>query len=175
MIALCFLAHADESILWWLIEDDGSLVVDWYGTPSTITDIGATDARLRVDEANGAVAYLDFYMLNQSSAYERWTPGSNGAGIPVWAYADVTGYADPAYSFAVELGNYEDGEWVKTLATSDSVPYNNLQQHIGTWDGINPVVTSPWKPASYAVPEPASGLLVLIGGALLALRRRKGH
>ena len=171
----CLSAKADEQLLWWMVEDDDSTVVDWYGTPSSITDIGATDARLRVDDANGTVAYLDFYMLNDDSppVYERWTPGSDGAGIPVWAYADVTGYTAASYSFAIELGNYEDGEWVKTLASTDSVPYNNMQEHIGTWEGITPVVTSPWKPASYSVPEPSSGLLMLIGGALLALRRRR--
>ena len=170
----------DAQLLWWIVEDDPDdppvPVVDWYGTPSPISEIGATAARLRVDDASGTVTYLDFYMANtdEPPKYELWEPGSNGAGIPVWAYADVTRYADASYSFAVELGNYENGKWVKTLASTDSVPYNNMQEHIGTWEGINPVVKSPWKPAAYAVPEPSSGLLMLLGGALLALRRRRG-
>lgn len=178
VLATCISAHADEALLWWLVDEDApSPVVDWYGTPSTISDIGATDARLRVEDANGTVAYLDFYVLNDDTPpeYERWSPGSAGAGIPVWAYADVTDYTDPAYSFAVELGNWDyEAGWVKTLASSEAVPYNNLLDHIGVWQGRDPVVASPWKPSAYSVPEPSSGLLMLLGGALLALRRRKG-
>ena len=54
--------------------------------------------------------------------------------------------------------------------------YNYLatHEHVGSWSDIASDLTGVWKPSGYSVPEPSSGLLMLIGGALLALRRRRG-
>lgn len=180
-ILCCLSAKAtEEQLLWWLVEPD-DVVEDWYGSPSTVSAIGATDARLRVDNASGdVIAYLDFYVREEGSALtERWS-GVDGWEIPVEAFAIVDGYTSAEYSFAVELGNYANGAWVKTLASSDPLPYASIREHIGVWNGIQPELASTWIPSSYSVPEPSSGLLMLIGGALLALRRgsrrvRKGQ
>ena len=172
----CLSLHAEGigEVLWWMVEEDDEnpqRVVDWYGTPATISEIGADSARLRAQDASGTVTYLDFYVLDPDTGeFEQW-PGQEGAGIPVWAYADVGGME--SYSFAVELGNWENGEWVKTLVTSETIPYDNLRSHIKEWDGIESIDSFAWIPAAYAVPEPSSGLLVLLGGALMALRRRR--
>ena len=167
-------ADGTGEVLWWMVEEDDEnpqRVVDWYGTPSTISEIGANSARLRAEDASGTVTYLDFYVLNPyTDDFEEW-PGLDGAAIPVWAYADVSGME--SYSFAVELGNWENGEWVKTLVDSEPVPYDNLQAHIKEWDGIDPIDSFAWIPSAYSVPEPSSGLLVLLGGAFMALRRRR--
>jgi hypothetical protein len=180
-ILCCLSAKAtEEQLLWWLVEPD-DVVEDWYGSPSTVSAIGATDARLRVDNASGdVIAYLDFYVQEEGSALtERWS-GVDGWEIPVEAFAIVDGYTSAEYSFAVELGNYANGAWVKTLASSDPLPYASIREHIGVWNGIQPELASTWIPSSYSVPEPSSGLLMVIGGALLALRRgsrkvRKGQ
>jgi hypothetical protein len=38
---------------------------------------------------------------------------------------------------------------------------------------MNPLDITAWTPTAFTeIPEPSSGLLLLIGGALLALRRR---
>lgn len=82
-------------------------------------------------------------------------------------------------SFAIELGNWEGGEWV-TLATSGTMSYNDLTvtdvegKHIlQMTDNIDLNNFQPWSPNAYVVPEPSSGLLALIGAGLLALRRRR--
>ena len=61
------------------------------------------------------------------------------------------------------------------IATSEMVSYSSLKSagHIAEWDGINPSAPSVWQAASYTVPEPTGGMLFVIGGALLALRRRR--
>ena len=93
----------------------------------------------------------------------------------MWAFTDVSQYSSSEYSFAVELGNWEAGEWVTTLASTELVPYDSIASHIAEWQGIEAIPTLAWSPTTYSVPEPSSGLLMLLGGALLALRRRKGR
>jgi hypothetical protein len=60
---------------------------------------------------------------------------------------------------------------------SNSETYTDLvaKGHINTWDNfITPANAKAWTPAMYSVvPEPSSALLILIGSALLALRRRR--
>ena len=100
-----------------------------------------------------------------------------GTGTATYSHFVVS---DPSQlSFAIELGNWEGGEWV-TLATSGTMSYNDLTVtdsdgvHILQMrDGIGLVNFQPWAPTAYSVPEPSSGLLVLIGASLLALRRRR--
>ena len=171
-------ARGEGTILWWLVEPD-DVVEDWYGSPSTIDAIGATDARLRVDDGNGNSTYLSFLVWDDDGDghVERVeVGGADGTFIPVEAWVDLSAYTGAAYSFAVELGNFDNGEWVKTLASSEPVSYNYLatHEHVGSWSDIASDLTGVWKPSGYSVPEPSSGLLMLIGGALLALRRRKG-
>ena len=95
--------------------------------------------------------------------------------------ADIYTDAGPKGNFElgqliVKLGNFDQGEWVKTLASSEPVSFNflSMHEHVGSWSDIASDLTGVWKPSGYSVPEPSSGLLMLIGGALLALRRRKG-
>lgn len=171
-------ARGEGNILWWLVEPDDT-VEDWYGSESSVAGIGASAFRLRVDGGQEPT-YLDFQVrLPTGDMYTM--NGEVGSPLPMDSFANVAAYVSDAYSsaeytFSVELGNIANGEWVKTLVSSAPVSYNWLksEKHIGSWDDINADLTNPWKPSSYSVPEPSSGLLMLIGGALLALRRRKG-
>ena len=81
-------------------------------------------------------------------------------------------------SFAIELGNYnnENETWT-TLATSGSLNYTSLQSAGYTYmpsSGELALATlTAWAPMAYSVPEPSSGLLLLLGASLLALKRRR--
>ncbi len=177
-ILFSFSARGDEAILWWLVEP-GDTVEDWYGSESTVSKIGATAFRLRVDGGQEP-SYLDFQVrLPSGDMYTM--DGERGSPLPMDSFANVAAYvpdelSGAEYTFSVELGNIVDGQWVKTLAASAPVSYNWLQseKHIGSWSDINADLTGVWSPSGYSVPEPSSGLLMLIGGALLALRRRRG-
>lgn len=74
-----------------------------------------------------------------------------------------------SWSFFIELWNYDNGNW--TLAgTTTSETYTKLKTD-GAIRSSMSMSTALFTPTA-SVPEPTSGLLLVIGGALLALRRR---
>ena len=96
-----------------------------------------------------------------------------GVNMPLYAALPD----DPSsLSFAIELGNYNNGTWT-TLATSGSLDYTSLQSAGYTYmpsSGELALATlTAWAPTAYSVPEPSSGLLLLLGASLLALKRRR--
>ena len=84
---------------------------------------------------------------------------------------DLNGYGSTEYSFYVELYSSAGESVYKTKA----VTYDSLLSsgYISTTGVLAPSVLgmSAWNGAS--VPEPTSGVLLLVGGAMLALRRRR--
>lgn len=79
---------------------------------------------------------------------------------------DVSGWASK--SFFIELYN-SDSQW---MAKSAAVSGSSLAQYITSTMSMNPP-SGAWHGTSYAVPEPTSGLLFLVGGMLLGLKRRR--
>lgn len=170
-------SYADTAVLWWMVEYDD--LADWYDKDNLVTvgDLpGATDLEARIRFDNGTDSgYLNFWMLgDDNKPYPDDNVGMNSWGLEIDGYADMTGM-DATYSFAIELGNYnENAEWV-AIVTSTPQSYTSLKDHIGSfnaereWAGD---AGSAWH-TSYAVPEPSGGLLMLLGGALMALRRRR--
>ena len=99
-----------------------------------------------------------------------------------WAgpgYADLAGLklSETGFMFAIELGNYtQTGDvfnWVVLAGSAGSTLQDLISGgHIIASD-LSAQGSFNWQASGYSVPEPSSGLLVLIGGALLALRRRR--
>lgn len=183
LIVVAWGCHAGTEVLWWLVEDDDT--VDWYGANTTVAALQADkgDLYARVHAfGNNTDTYLNFWMLAvDPQTQDVYVFPDEGTGTqffsvpPINAWADLTGFADNAYSFMIELGNYENGQWV-AYVTSETKSYTDLQQQgaTATWED-NELLPPPgmeWQ-TSYAVPEPNSGVLLLLGGALLVLRRRR--
>jgi len=78
------------------------------------------------------------------------------------------------YSFMIELGNATAGNTSSfyTMASGDTLTYGNATSYIGT-GGIVAPTASVWSGGAFEIPEPSSGLMLLLGGSLLALRRRR--
>ena len=162
-------------VLWWQVGDMtdptslGDVKVQKVndGGETTAADLGVTHARIRE-------VSTDTYLKMLNPATQTFT--LDAINVPMTWKADVSAYASgsPEYAFIIELGNWDGSNW-STLALSETVSYADLaaNSHIDNVSGYNPNPITPWIATSYVVPEPSSGLLVLVGAALLALRRRK--
>lgn len=131
-------------------------------------------------KADNVVARL--YSLNNTSSGDRidYEPyvgieSVDGAG---WMFdgesihAEIS--ADPALVYGVQLGVLGEDNSFTAQFSSEQLTYKSLDEMgavqksaVGTYD-------QPWNLATavWTVPEPNGALLVLIGTALLALRRR---
>ena len=153
-------AHATEEVIWWQVDDDPD-VDTFHDGIKKASALGADEARI----VTSAGDYLVIPLLDQESL-----------GVPMdGAWYAVLPDSTEGLSFMVELGNWENGQWVG-IAHSQSYTYAELANNIiQNWSGpeATPAIGGPWIAEGYAVPEPSSGILLLIGGGLLALRRKR--
>ena len=195
VVAATFLARAiDSSALLWMVNDP---LID-YGNGETHklfndpVTAGLNGARVVArNETGGGVVYLSFFDGQSFDPYFTVVDldkTASPASLPMWAKVpDNVNPGDPGWLFAIELGRYEVAEQDKDAdgsiddleliwsieAMSRNFSYEELQKHM-SFSATDMPGETPWSPDVFtAVPEPSSGLLVLLGGALLALRRRR--
>lgn len=184
-VASTVVAAADGEVLWWTVGENYRSITATAedGSVTTAGDLGVTDVRVRYDSDDGASSgYLTFFGINEDESVSVYDGSAGlgaeyGMGLPAEYFGDLSGLSGTSYSFVIELGNYTDGRWTRTSMESERVSYGDLvsKNHIVEWKHDYPDYGSAWSPGNYSVvPEPSSGILVLIGGALLALRRRHG-
>lgn len=175
---------AEDAVLYWMVEDPVVWEYDENGTKLYADQVlsrpdGKTvnGARVRVTTAEGDT-YLSVFNSDGSvsaSPYVEVTPAYEGhpewgmTGGPAMSYV-ISDYMDSSVVFTMELGHWENDEWL-VMAVSKSESWSSLEQFTNASDLAVPGVTH-WAPNMY-VPEPSSGLLIFIGGALLALRRKR--
>jgi len=118
--------------------------------------------------------FTDTLIVNDDGRFVGTGDGTDSRGM----YSRFTASSTEELSFAIELGNWENGEWV-TLASSSKMGYNDLT--VTSKDGVHILSSNddaslynfqPWTPTAYSVPEPSSALLCMIGFGLLLLRRK---
>ena len=176
---VCSVFATEPEVLWWRVDESDT--VDWYGSEISAYDLasmkgGELYARVSVRDATGAhVNYLNLYTFDENAqVIPSGGQKTQQLGVPpVNSFADLTGYSGAEWSFAVELGNTVDDKWM-AYVVSEVRSYASLGRHITDWKpGMDSVHQIEWVPKSFVVPEPCSGLLLLVGGGLLALRRRR--
>ena len=197
MVALgAFAAKADDTdyLLLWAVYDP--YVTNLGGGKSGYLDefMGGicTDVRIAA-HGSGGDAYLNMWYWNQSDDY-GYQPEISVYGLNEYyeagpTYANIGNYTDASWTFVMELGVYDygTGEWT-AYAFSKPYTYEELKHCPGCdncdyWEvtGYNHIRPGEleipdmleWAACSFVTPEPNSGLLLLIGSALLALRRKR--
>ena len=169
---------ADESVLLWWVNDPDIMYFTAENTVK-ISDLPFTSYNPDDPESSGAGVRIrygdDYLMLGVEGFSDRfdtyYMPDEEGGWKAGPAYAYFDNSVDPSALFMIEIGEYRNDQWV-VLAASETATREQLQKFITT-NTVDDPRYIPWSGGAYSVPEPSSGLLILIGGALLALRRRR--
>ena len=156
--------HAD-SYLYWMVGDS---VLMKSGETTTEGFSGYACAAVGVlNKTSGkSEGYLSLYGSDQSSLQSQI--GSKGGQF----FANLANYATNGYSFYIELFN----DQVESVGRSETMLSYGEALAYATSFGVSTPSLTPWAPTSFttaAVPEPSSALLMLLGCAGLALKRKK--
>lgn len=170
--------RADEAgVLLWMVDNpeiyrNGEKIASLSGFTSA-DGYQATAARVVATAEDGTSVYLNLCYANdegefvESGLTEARLVDGYKAGPIVTSLGSLT---VESYTYAIELGTFVDGSW-HTLAVSDPHAFDNIKDFTSTAGfGLPGDI---WMPTAYNVPEPTGGLLVLMGLAMLALRRKE--
>ena len=152
-------ALADDSYLYWMIGDTSP-----YGEGSY------DNVRVAATDNSGVVSYLNLYGPSGDSldattvSYGAITELKNDGQSLYAQLASNKTYS----SFVVELLN--DDAFV---AQSETLTYSQAMADYYITTSNSMKLAASWAPTSFAVPEPNSAMLLLIGCAALGLRRRR--
>lgn len=162
-LVAALIVRADDSYLYWLVDNDSSMYK--YDT-----------VKVAAVNQSWDVNYLTLTTENFDELGTSISQKSVGeaADLGFGFYAKVLQeYASDSYSFFVELWNGDEvvansGTGKSWSSVQDMIYRNAMNMGTGeTWT----TSTSTFQPG--AIPEPTSGMMVLLGMAALALRRRR--
>ncbi len=160
-----FVAQADP-LLYWMVDQGSGDAIEF------------NVARVKyINSDNNTTGYLTLVDENGGTADAIWPSGDGVSGTSTSAtWADLAGMTGSEYTFLVELLASDGHGGLTAVGGSEAKSYSDLVSagsiapnalNIGTVD------LTAWTGTSYAVPEPSGALLMLVGGSLLALRRRR--
>ena len=141
----------------------------WQITSDTGVDFSI--ARLVVTDGSTTT-----YLPNSDGVFASDFNDATGTGTQLtMQQTDISAYTGSQYSFFVEMVNYATNP--ERITKGATYSYQNLVDAGYVSFGADDVTAVTMAATSgnmgSAVPEPSSGLLLLIGGAMLALRRRR--
>ena len=151
-----------DSYLYWMVDTSDTYN---YARISAIPSGGGSQTYLNIYDGAFEDAYNDASVSPGGSVSKSTVDTFKTDGDAFYA---ALGSVDPAAStFIIELYN-ESGKFISQSTLSGS----SIAQYIYK-GGTSVPLTAAWSASSFAIPEPSSGLLMLVGCAVLGLRRRK--
>lgn len=172
LLTATFASVVSAQVLYWQVNPSVSIT----GTSTTEGNKWNYASFWKVDSENNATLVTS-YTLNTGSSTEVNYVDTTYLSGSTPAYVNYTSdYA--GYSFYIELSNYSEATdtnvGVARSTTFDSSSFGNALQDAvnfnANWSSINAVGSSL---AFTAIPEPTSGLMLLVGAAILGLRRKR--
>ena len=163
-VGIAVVANADY--IYWMVDTPAS-VNDFSGTPSEVTWGNAIISMQDSGDVTvsgytpGGSGYLDSLTYAQAQDFNA---------IDAYTYASIGSDYSGKY-FLIELFS-SDGSWLGSTSASAS----SVAQYIFGDNSMAPMPAAAFGQggtATYNVPEPTSGLLFLVGGMLLGLKRRR--
>ena len=156
VFAVALLAQAD--VLYWMVSDEIAETAAENGTASPFATLYA------VSDADSSKTALD--SRSEGQVYTAYDVGS------AFQYSGIENYSS-GYSFLVEILS---GDYSGQSYSVDT--YDALKNYIvGSGSSLQPSSFAPegfgGGTSTFNVPEPTSGLLFLVGGMLLGLKRRR--
>jgi len=162
-VLLGAMSASAESYLYWMVGDTGNFAYD-NAQVRVLKNGVATDNYLSLYYADGTA--VEGNKVSDDYAKAAWE-------AELGLYAALGNLLGENYSYIIELRNDNGAFVAQTGALSYSDALNNI---VDSGMGI-PTGGTGWDPSSggggYNVPEPTSGMMVLLGMAALALRRRR--
>ena len=125
---------------------------------------------------NQTFSYAKLYATDGTTTTELASVAAEADGKTMKpTLTDLGDYGSNTYSFYVELLNYADGVSTSVYTQPYASTYNELVSagYVSTQAMATPEGFALGGFNGATVPEPTSGVLLLIGGAMLALRRRR--
>ena len=185
LLFLCGMTlQAEDEFLYWMIDSKATIEGKW-GITTKVSDgtyyakvgYAATGTTVEQIVEKGALSgYLNLYELPSSSLFIQDNADYGNSNIATADAGSVPGVQSaPVYAKGVTAADYT--YWVELWNADDGiVGYASL----GTYESLSAFISPMSELASMAasvsvfqVPEPNSALLLMIGCAALALRRRR--
>ena len=180
LLCAAFALKADL-VLCWTTPSSSTPAIGWWGLPTTIGS--ATD---KEGNSLGSVSYakLGYFANNSAREYADYAANANYAyefdDATYTASEDISSISPSGEGWSVvSADNYyyialfnDQNQLVAYSQTFQASEVQSSTFNTANWESID-TFTGAFAGSGYAVPEPTSGLLVLLGMAGLALRRRK--
>jgi len=167
LLALAFVLPVKAEYLYWTVDfaETGATESPW-ADPTTTPQVWLVASTDPVSGKGGTV--LSDIAGNAS------VPAVGGQAIGGIDITDLQSYSSSAYTFFIEMGAIAgQADYTSAgMSYADLVSAGFVKSGWTAMDGFWNASMTAWSP-THAIPEPTSGVLTLIGVALLALRRRR--